>query len=145
MKMLCYKISKYNPNNYKEGTYLLEEWSDFSDVGKIFNDNVFTMDEYLRIEKNYILFIMKIVAETHLHFFIIKDLEKNEIVPWENMQKISVEQLECLIKDCLRNKCWCKIHSENFCLCFGFDFYIHICCDISYMDVEKNVQNFHFM
>lgn len=142
MKMFCYKISKYNPNNYNHGVYLLDEWTDFSDIGKIFNNNVFTMDEYLRVEQNYILFVMKIISEIHLRFFIIMDLKKNDIVPWKNKQEISVVQLKYLIQDCLRNKCWCRIQSENFCLCFGFDFYMHMCCGICYRYVEKHCKEF---
>ena len=40
MKIFCYKISKYNPKNYKDGAYQLDEWTDFSDIGKVFEYTV---------------------------------------------------------------------------------------------------------
>ena len=69
MKIFCYKISKYNPKNYKDGAYQLDEWTDFSDIGKVFESGIFTMEEYLKVEKNYIDFILKVVKEKKINSF----------------------------------------------------------------------------
>ena len=142
MKIFCYKISKYNPKNYKDGAYQLDEWTDFSDIGKVFESGIFTMEEYLKVEKNYIDFILNVVKEKKINSFLIKELEDYDNVIWQNMQNISIVQLEQLLRDCLRNRCWCKIFSEKFCLCFGYDFYIHICCDMTTEPMSKICNEF---
>ena len=142
MKMYCYKISKYNPEKFKNGIYQADEWTDYSDIGKNFGYKVLTMDEYLKIEKNYINLILKIVEQTVSSALIIEGLENYDEVIWKNNQRISGAQLEQLIQDCLRNRCWCKVKSENFCLCFGYDFYIHICCCIPSKCIKKLCDEF---
>ena len=140
--MFYYKISKYNPQNYDNGVYQLDEWTDFSDIGKVFGDTIFSAQEYLKVEQNYISFVEKIMKETYSYSVKIVDFEDYETTSWKNEQKISVAETKLLIQDCLRNKCWCRIKGRDFCICFGFDFYIHLCCDIPYSCIEQICHEF---
>ena len=133
----CYKVSKYNPLFYVDDVFVKNEWTDFSDIGKSFDGEQLTLTEYEKIENNYINFVVEIANVINLSKFRILDLQIYDSVLWENEQEISLSNLPMLIKDCLRNKCWCKIHEERFCLCFGFDFYLHLKCEVDYALVNK--------
>ncbi len=133
----CYMISKYDPVFYKDGVFTRNEWTDFSDVGKIFNNTKLSLEEYERIEQNYINFVVDIFEFIGVTKFKIIDLEIYNTVPWKNRQTISLSRLPNLIRDCLRNSCWCKIQSTEFCLCFGFDYYLHLNCTLDYYIVNN--------
>ena len=135
--MYCFSISKYDPNLFVNKKYLLDDWTDYSDVGKIFNNQLLTLDIYCSVELNYINFIKDIVEFADVNAFFIGSLELYENVKWKNGQIIDVSQLEQLIKDCLRNKCWCKIYNDVLCFCFGYDFYLRLCIDTEKDNIEK--------
>ena len=44
--MVEYRITKYNPANRIDGIYITEEWTSFSDIGKIFDGTKLTQTEY---------------------------------------------------------------------------------------------------
>lgn len=51
-----YRISKYDPQFRVNGSYQKNEWTSISDIGKVFDDGVLTLAEYLRVENEYIQF-----------------------------------------------------------------------------------------
>jgi hypothetical protein len=55
MRLLNYRVTKYNPK-YRDarGEYQRNEWTSFSDLGKIFDDAELTVPEYICIEDAYI-------------------------------------------------------------------------------------------
>ena len=135
--MYCFSVSKYDPNLFENNKYMLNDWTDYSDIGKIFNNQLLTFDIYCSVELSYINFIKDIVEFANVNVFFIGSLELYEKVKWKNRQLIDASQLEQLIKDCLRNKCWCKIYNDNLCFCFGYDFYLHICTCIEKDNIDK--------
>ena len=44
-----HEIVKYPPQNYINGIYEKDEWTDYSDIGKVFDDKLFTLEEYLSV------------------------------------------------------------------------------------------------
>ena len=55
------RISKYNPKYRVNGAYVKEEWTDYSDIGNIFDGHVFTFEDYLKMELNYLNAIYNII------------------------------------------------------------------------------------
>lgn len=55
MKMLKVRITKYNPI-YRDdnGYYTLNDWTSFSDIGKEYNNSIFTLEEYIKVENSYL-------------------------------------------------------------------------------------------
>lgn len=53
-----YRISKYDPQFRVNGAYQKNEWTSVSDIGKVFDDGVLTLAEYLRVENEYIQFCL---------------------------------------------------------------------------------------
>ena len=143
--MYHYKISKYNPKMFENGHYTLDEWTEYSDIGKVFNNQKLTLKDYCVVELNYINFIKDVIDFIKADKFYIKDLEIYECVFWENRQAINYLQLEELLKDCLRNKCWCRIYNDNLCICFGYDYYLHICIDIEDVIISKITDKYYII
>lgn len=43
-----YRITKYDPKyRDEEDGFNLDTWTEYSDLGKVFNNKIFEMDEYL--------------------------------------------------------------------------------------------------
>lgn len=70
--MYKWRITKYNPC-YRDidGTYLRNEWTDFSDIGKVFDNNQLTKEEYFYIENLYV--------ESAISFMICLDLAELQV------------------------------------------------------------------
>ena len=135
--MICYTISKYD-YNIKNHT----EWTDYSDIGKSFNGKTLTMEEYLLVEQNYIGFILDILNENNILTLTLSELEIYEETKWFNTQILNLYDISSIIKDILRNKCWCKLKGEDFCLCFGYDFYMHIKTSLDYNRITKYCEKY---
>lgn len=127
MNMNYYRISKYNPQNIKNGKYVMDEWTDFSDIGEMFCGKILTEEEYLWTENNYILCIENIIENSGLRGFYIKGYEEYwEKCLWQNNQYVDKNSIAEIMSDCLRNKCWCKlINGDNY-IHFGYDYYMYV-------------------
>lgn len=125
--MICYTVSKYNNKVDKHN-----EWTDYTDIGKVFGGKKLTIDEYLSVEQNYIGFVIDALRINNVSSLLLAELEVYEEIKWKDNQRVDVLDISEVIKDVLRNKCWCKLKTDNFCLCFGFDFYMHIKSNIDY-------------
>ena len=129
-----YRISKYNPLYRCAERYLKAEWTDYSDIGKMFEDNILTEHEYKIVEQNYIFCLDDIIRLIGVHDLSITALECYDDVPWKNNQSVSIELLPEIFRDCLRNKCWCKLESQEMYIHFGYDYYVYIGCVLSYQE-----------
>lgn len=124
--MNCFRISKYNPIYRKQGSYMKDEWTSISDIGKLFNGKIFTSEEYKAIESSYISCIHTIILEANIKKCTIKNFENYSETAWENNQIIYGNQIVLFIIDCLRENCWGKLQGSNFYIHFGYDYYVYI-------------------
>lgn len=54
-RLTAFPVVKYDPTNRNEnGHYLVDEWTDFSDIGKVFGGKLFSYKDYLDIENKII-------------------------------------------------------------------------------------------
>ena len=149
--MIKYRITKYNPKYRNEfGHFLKKDWISHSDIGKIYSGRLFTLEEYLKTEKEYIRTIFNIlnffnvlkleVKELELQFSIEKmnkllnfkelQLDNQDICLIKNLKNgklFSVNELEKIIKLILRECFWCKLVSKDpKCVIeFGYDYYMY--------------------
>lgn len=62
-----WRITKYNPIFRNEnGHYLLDEWICPSEIGKVLNGDLFTLENYLLIENAYIETIIEFLNEKNI-------------------------------------------------------------------------------
>lgn len=137
--MYMYRIAKYNLNSYDEnGIFTEAEWTDYSDIGKTFHGETLTEEAYLLVETQYITTAQCLFENTCREEISIANLQKYQSdLPWANHQMIGKTQLAEIMRDCFRNKCWCRLYGENFYIHFGYDFYMYIGCTVPYDEVQK--------
>lgn len=163
--MRRYRITKYNPLlRDNQGHYISNEWTSYSDIGKVFHGNIFTNQEYENMEKNYILSLKNILRKKKISELSISDIEKNfelsEIIEMlansnlsltdsekelyekaNNNVRIRNHDLEAIIKLLLRECLWCKLSSTipKISIEIGYDFYVYVYCDNISDDVVEEI------
>jgi len=137
--MKQFRITKYNPvNRNDKGYYMLDEWTDFSDIGEMFNGIELTMANYLKYEKAYIITAVSIMKRCNINFLTVKNLEKRfRRQKIKESQEIPIEYVKIVLKDILRNKVWCRLESENAFIHIGFDFYMYLGCNLSKQEAQN--------
>ena len=131
---LTNEIVKYSPDGYNsDGTYCKDEWTDYSDIGKIFNGKIFTKSEYLEIEKRYIECAIDIISESQCKYLTIGYIadyinKKN----YRYKSRIHISQIPDILQDMLRNKVWCVLVNlkKKLQIDIGWDYYMHVICPI---------------
>lgn len=128
-----WRVTKYNPVNRDEnGYYLKDEWTSFSDIGKLYNGIEFTIEEYLKYEKAYIDSILVIMDCNNIDNLNIINLEKYEedneyLNTFTEGMLLSNSQIKEVVRLVLRDEMWCKlIKDDSFFVHFGYDFYMYI-------------------
>lgn len=128
------EIVKYSPEGYGlDGTYCKDEWTDFSDIGKIFNGKVFTKAEYIEIERRYIECAIEIISESQCKYLTIGYIDNclNK-KGYRYKSRIYISQIPNVLQDMLRNKVWCVLVNlkNNVQIDIGWDYYMHVICPI---------------
>jgi len=141
-----FRITKYDPSfRDSEGRYLKDTWTSVSDIGRIFDGNVLTEEDYHRIEQLYIDAVVKIANILKVTTLQIRSLEKTKEYidqgSWIDIHSndyrklfyglteglcISITEIEYICKLILREQLWCKLESDKMLVHFGYDFYMYI-------------------
>ena len=139
--MFSWRITKYNPQNRDaHGIYLLDEWTAYSEIGKIIQGKKFTYEEYIKIENAYVFAIMVLMQCNDIEALTITSLEKNikfdksdPHVPEAmrhtfqcaaNGLTLDKGMIDSISRLVLREKLWCKLESKNMFVHFGWDYYM---------------------
>jgi hypothetical protein len=124
-----YRITKYNPA-YRDqtGAYLREDWISISGIGKSFNGEVLTRDEYERVENAYITAALAFLHEAHLSSLRVAGLENPRGLPLAISEGriLSLEQVGDVIRRNLREEFWCRLEGTNGFVHIGWDYYMYV-------------------
>lgn len=151
-----HEIVKYNPAFYNEdGVYCKDEWTSVSDIGKCFNGNVLTKEEYFAVENNYVDAVCEILQVVGTDNLTIEYIEKddewieeqmvNSKIPEQDFQLLpnakglkqgqimSVNEFRNTARLCLREYIYIIFSSRayNLKIEFGYDYYMYIACPLS--------------
>ena len=103
-----------------------DEWTSFSDIGKVFDGTILSQDAYLEIEKAYIDCYIEVIEKAKISKLHIKQAEYYT----ENVRFSSsisnTHEIRQVITACLREQCWLKLTSKDFFIHFGYDYYMYI-------------------
>lgn len=140
--MFCWRITKYDPKyRDKNGFYTKEEWTSFSDIGRVFDNKIFTYLQYCQIEDAYVKSIQLFMDCLSLDSLQVTHLEKhNKLEPnsfcdssmismfesVKNDEKLSKKDIEILSRLVLRENLWCRLQANNMFVHFGYDYYMYI-------------------
>lgn len=140
--MFFWRVTKYNPmDRDANGRYLEDTWTSYSDINKTYNNQILTIDEYIKTENAYVDAILQIFDCLKLSSLRINALEKNGIKPadlasnahlitlYESIHAgslITKQDIDALVRLVLRENIWCKLESNEMLVHFGYDFYMYI-------------------
>lgn len=140
--MFHWRVSKYNPSHRNtSGSYQKNEWTSFSDIGKIFDDEKLTFDDYLPLEDAYIQAIIGFMECNQTDTMRIASLEKHALPQdvslysklmldiFENIANkmiVDKETIKSVGRLALREDLWCKLEAKNMRIHFGYDYYLYI-------------------
>ncbi len=133
-----YRVCKYPAACRRNGIYYTDEWTSFSDVGKECGGITLTMSEYVRVETNYLLLLLRVCERCGAEQLEVRGFEAyTDNLPWKNGRMLNREEIKGICRDILREKCWCRLESEQMHVHFGYDFYMHIGCTLSLNEMER--------
>lgn len=155
-----YCITKYNPK-YRNigGGYEKNEWTEVGDIGKTYNGEVFTEDEYLKMESNYLKTIELVIKNDN--FFTITNLEKHSNMIRNKNLSFSEREVEFFntvydrkknsafetliaAKLILRNEIWGILKSKNLKIEFGYDYYMYLITKVPLtVVIIKKIESFN--
>ena len=77
--------------------------------------------------------VKKILQELHISSFKVESFScfNDNYRFYDDATLHFEDDILCLVKDCLRKRCWCKLSADNFFIHFGYDYYMYIGCNIS--------------
>ena len=105
---------------------MTDEWTSFSDIGKVFGGTKLSQDVYLKTEQAYIDCCIALIEEAQISNFSIEQAEyyaENVHFPSSISNAKDIRQV---ITACLREQCWLKLIAKDFFIHFGYDYYMYI-------------------
>jgi len=138
-------VTKYDPKNRdSSGSYLVNEWTSYSDIGRTFDNILLTRQKYKEIEDKYINAIYKLINFSGSIKVKITKLEKtSDINDFVRKQDDTLFQTYSKIKDLddidvdkemllevllliIREYMWCNLQIDNdIKITFGYDYYMY--------------------
>lgn len=98
-------------------------------MGAELSTGVLTLEEYERVESNYVITALEYLHEASIPWLQVNGLENNQkrkpnIVEG---QTLPVEKCGNLFRDLLREKYWCRfLHLQSAFVHFGYDYYMYL-------------------
>jgi hypothetical protein len=138
-----FRISKYDPAlRNSDGSFVGETWTSISDIGRVFQGELFTEEEYLATEEAYVAAIRSTMRACGIEELRVKDLEVLQegsdsvprsgnqvapaLVPVEGVT-LSSQEVDAVVRLVLRECVWCRLVGDaGFFVHFGYDFYVYI-------------------
>ena len=138
------EIVKYQPQYYKDCVYTKNEWISVSDIGRSFDGEVLTKEEYLRVESAYVDTLKELLEVSGVKFLTIVEpntfyWRRSKAFNKENKaiyqivsslkegQRIAASKIDTVLKACLRELFWCALVNEakKVQVDVGYDYYLH--------------------
>lgn len=142
--MHYYRVSKYSQNAGFDPTLpATNEWTSIADVGNVFNGIEFTMQEYVRMEEEYIGFVADVMKKSNIKAVKLAYIEARGKRIWRKNKELDILLTCQFVQDCLREYCWGQIIAENFIWEAGYDFYMHIGTKFNIYEMQKIAEKRH--
>lgn len=144
-----HEIVRYRPEDYDhQGIYTRDSWMDYSDVGREFEGEIFTEEEYLKIEAAYIKCAAEIMRRSGCSYLTIGYVEKNNrkksLAKYRYRSRIYIDDLADLLREMLRGHIYCFLANikRKFYLDVGYDYYMCIICPIDWDTLNDIVKSY---
>ncbi|MEV0763437.1 hypothetical protein [Nocardia sp. NPDC050435] len=128
-----YRVTKYDPRHRDDhGHYRRDEWTSASDIGRRFESGVLTIEEYLRVERDYLSTLAACAAAAGCAALTVTDREARDLR--DPVLRAGVEGARLpmpavleVARGVLREQLWCRLEDEDrFFAHFGWDYYLYL-------------------
>ena len=124
-----FRVTKYDPaHRDASGAYLHDEWTSFSDIGKVFAGTLLTLKTYEETENAYISAAVDFLREAGASCLHVVGLEVQPDAvgaPLED-DTLNLEQIASVLRGLLREDFWCRLEGENVFFHVGWDYYMYV-------------------
>lgn len=140
------EIVKYNPKFYdSDGCYRHDEWTEFSDIGKVFDGHVFDLKEYMATEERFVKCVDELLSivdvSPRIHYLEYYNRNNKRPLQSESLaminkfkshykwgMRVKAEDVRDLIRLRLRYEIdfFLSDLAHNFVLDIGYDSYLHV-------------------
>ena len=124
-----YRITKYDPAlRSPSGSYMADEWTSYSDIGRSFGGVILTEHEYKRVEDAYIDAAVAFLTEANLTSITVQGLEnrRKQYLAVHEGSVLTLEEAGAVIRAVLREEFWCRLQNERGYVHFGWDYYMYL-------------------
>ncbi len=163
--MQWHEITKYLPEGYNDRVYTLDEWTSISDIGKVYNGKVFTIQDYEATERKYINAVSKVLLESKCYYLTIDYIEIDKVSLIDDLMKspyncelqqfqhlfldlrkgkrIYIKSIAPIIQLCLREYCYMVLcnRTKQIMIDFGYDYYLNIGSQINTKKLSSIVRS----
>lgn len=127
--MRHFRVTKYDPAFRNErGVYTRNEWTSLSDVGRVCNGKLVTLDQYLATEDAYLSTARELLRLDGTDALQVDSLENrfpSDAVP-ENGQVLRGSQLFDTVRRVLREEFWCRFVGPSSFIHVGWDLHMYV-------------------
>jgi hypothetical protein len=127
-----YRVTKYDPSfRNANGAFLRDDWTSYSDIGRIFNGAPLTESEYFAVETAYLLSIEEFLREAEIETLQLRGFENNagRALPRfiQPLALFTVPQCVEFARIALREIAWGKLVAPGRAYVhFGYDYYMYL-------------------
>ena len=129
-QMKEYRITKYDPRRRNaDGSYLDDDWTSFSDVGKSSGDDCLTIEQYKVVESAYVQTAVDFMLESGGDELVAVDIENaaNTELGFRPGTPLKNSELMDAMRLVLRELCWARFEdSDGRFVHFGWDYYMYV-------------------
>ncbi|MGX7775704.1 hypothetical protein ACVV62_00770 [Streptococcus pluranimalium] len=126
-------FSKYDSKYRNElGHYLRDDWTSIWDVGKVCEGVLVTLEEYERVENQYLKTLEEVAKLLDVDSFQIARLDKHDTdwtylgFPVEVGATVTIEQFLILSRLTLREEIWVSFEHPDLWVNFALDYYAYL-------------------
>lgn len=127
-----YRVTKYDPSfRDANGAFLKEDWTSYSDIGRIFSGTPLSESEYLAVENAYLLSVEDFLREAGVEMLQLRGLENNArhalLQFIQPLALLSVPQCVDFSRIALREISWGKLVAPGRAYVhFGYDYHMYL-------------------
>jgi len=127
-----YRVTKYDPSfRDANGAFLRDDWTSYSDIGRIYSGTPLSESEYLVVESAYLLSVEEFLREAGIETLQLRGLENNtrRVLPQfiQPLALLSISQCVEFARIALREVAWGKLVAPGrACVHFGYDYYMYL-------------------
>jgi hypothetical protein len=127
--MLQFRITKYDPAlRDARGAYQRDVWISPSQIGRAFEDEVFTEAEYLQVEAAYVTAAIAFLQEAGVTALTVEGLEnpRGAALPFTEGSPLGLEEIAEALRRILREDFWCRLEGPEAFLHVNWDYYLFV-------------------